>query len=110
MKLQRVVVTGMGTVNGIGVGVKSSWSNLLKGKTGARKMQFPTLQGQFGCPITEDFDPTKYETSIGPSRAYSLANAMCDEALADAGIDTSDMPIDRDRFGLNLANLFGDEE
>ena len=73
-------------------------------------MAFPGLAGQFGCPLTSDFDPSKHESSIGPSRCHSLANAICDEALADAGIDTKDMPIDRDRFGLNLANLFGDEE
>lgn len=39
-----------------------------------------------------------------------MANAICDEALQDAEIDTSNMLIHRDRFGINLPNLFGNEE
>ena len=32
--LNRVVVTGMGMVSPIGVGVKENWENALKGKSG----------------------------------------------------------------------------
>lgn len=38
---------------------------------------------------------------------FSLVNAISNEALKDANIDTKDMIIDRDRFGINLANLNG---
>ena len=51
-------------------------------------MSFPGLKGQLACPITDEFDYDAHETSIGKYKVYSVANAMCDEALADAGIDT----------------------
>lgn len=73
-------------------------------------MKFHDLKGQFGYPLAEEFDPKQFETSIGPFRAYSLANSICEEALKDANLDTHNMIYDKDRFGLNLPNLFGGEE
>ena len=39
-----------------------------------------------------------------------MANAACDEALADAGIDTKTMTMDRDRFGIQVTSVYGAEE
>ena len=48
MSKRRVVITGMGVITPLGVGLKQSWENLLQGKPGIRKItqfdasQFPT--------------------------------------------------------------------
>ncbi len=34
MKKRRVVVTGLGVVSPVGVGVKTAWDNILAGKSG----------------------------------------------------------------------------
>jgi hypothetical protein len=53
--------------------------------------------------VPDDFDPKQHESSLGPSIVLSMANAVCDEALQDAGIDTRNMTIDRDRFGVSIS-------
>jgi hypothetical protein len=54
--------------------------------------------------IPDDFDPKQHESSLGPSIVLSMANAICDEALQDAGIDTQNMSTtDRDRFGVSIS-------
>lgn len=37
-KSRRVVVTGLGLVSPLGIGVKQNWENLLAGKTGVKPL------------------------------------------------------------------------
>jgi 3-oxoacyl-[acyl-carrier-protein] synthase II len=40
--MRRVVVTGMGMLTPLGCGVEATWSRLIKGESGARKVdRFP---------------------------------------------------------------------
>ena len=50
MERRRVVVTGMGVVSPVGIGVDAFWNALLSGKSGV-------------TPITE-FDPTDFPVKI----------------------------------------------
>ena len=38
MELRRVVVTGLGLVTPLGCGVEATWSNILAGKSGAKRI------------------------------------------------------------------------
>ncbi|MDR0982065.1 MAG: beta-ketoacyl-ACP synthase II [Culturomica sp.] len=50
MSLKRVVITGLGTINPLGLNVPEFWDNLIKGVSGA-------------CPITR-FDASKFRTQF----------------------------------------------
>ncbi len=62
MNLTRVVITGMGTINPLGLDVESTWQNLLAGKSGARRITHfdpsPFLT-QIACEV-KDFNPEDY--------------------------------------------------
>lgn len=65
----RVVVTGMGMVTPIGVGVNENWSNLLAGKSGISKItdNIPELKGcksQIGGQLPKHFNFKEHETSV----------------------------------------------
>ena len=50
--LRRVVVTGLGLVTPLGCGVEASWSRLIEGKSGARRIEefdVSDLSCQIGC-------------------------------------------------------------
>ena len=93
----RVVVTGMGAVSCLGVGVEALWNGLVQRRSGRREI--------------ESFDASKYRSSqaaevawtalpaaVVPARdadeserAVRLALLASDEALADAQLDTPAM-------------------
>ena len=58
----RVVITGMGTINPLGLDVETTWRNLLAGKSGAGRITHfdpsPFLT-QIACEV-KDFDPEDY--------------------------------------------------
>jgi 3-oxoacyl-[acyl-carrier-protein] synthase II len=50
--LRRVVITGLGLVTPLGCGVEASWSRLIAGKSGARRIEefeASDLSCQIGC-------------------------------------------------------------
>ncbi|MEW6569738.1 MAG: beta-ketoacyl-ACP synthase II [Nitrospirota bacterium] len=88
---RRVVVTGMGMITPLGIGVEKSWNNLLAGKSGVRRIthfdpsDFPSqIAGE-----VEGFNPEDY---IEPKeikkmdRFIHLAIAATTMALNDSGL------------------------
>jgi 3-oxoacyl-[acyl-carrier-protein] synthase II len=52
---RRVVVTGLGAVSAVGLTAKASWHNILKGKSGIKRI--PYLQeGNYACQVRGDLD------------------------------------------------------
>ncbi len=107
---QRVVVTGMGVVSPLGTDIKTFWSNLTQGTSGAG-------------PITR-FDPAGFNTRIAAEvknfnpadfidkkelrrmdRFTYFALAAAKMALGDAGLDLT--KVDRDRVGVVLGSGIG---
>ena len=92
MARRRVVVTGLGIISPVGIGIPAAWSNVVAGKSGIGPIThfdtstFPTrIAGE-----VKDFDVAKW---LSPKEArrfdtfihFGLAAAI--DALKDSGID-----------------------
>ncbi len=110
MSRRRVVVTGLGIVSPIGVGVAANWASILAGRSGITRItRFDA--SSMPCQIAgevKDFDATQY---ISPKEVrrmdtfihYGLAAGM--EAVKDAGLEAS-LP-DPTRIGVNIGAGIG---
>jgi len=82
---QRVVVTGMGAITSLGVGLKKNWDNLLKGASGLHSLkhmkEMAPYKCQVGATIASDFDDKDHITSFGNSKLFTMTNAIVKEAL-----------------------------
>jgi len=92
MSMPRVVVTGMGTVNPIGLNVEEFWQGLMAGKSGIGPItRFDT--SKFHVKVAaevKDFDPTKYmglKAVDRNSRAVQLGIAAAREVVESAKLD-----------------------
>ena len=88
----RVVVTGIGIISSIGIGVEAFWEQLLKGVSGISPVgAFDTTQHttHVGGEV-KHFDPARYMTRKKSScvgRASQMALAASQLALQDAALD-----------------------
>ena len=67
MTKRRVVITGMGAVTPVGIGVNKFWNSLLEGKSGISTIENMPLEGHTvtiaGEIKNEDFNPEDYMDS-----------------------------------------------
>ncbi len=108
--MKRVVVTGMGTINPLGLGVKEFWENVKVGKCGINEItNFDTTE--FKTKIAaevKDFIASEYidtKEAKRMSRFSQFAVAAAKEAYADSGLIDSD--IDHDRMGVYVSTGVG---
>ncbi len=89
---RRVVVTGLGLVTPVGIGVEESWASITAGKSGVGPVtKFPT--DGYACRIAaelkgfdpEQFMPLKLIKRLDPFVQYALATAKM--AWEDSGLD-----------------------
>ena len=62
MELKRVVITGVGIVSPLGIGVEETWSALIAGKSGAAPITHfdaSKFNTQFACEV-KGFDSNQY--------------------------------------------------
>lgn len=92
MKVRRVVVTGLGTVNPLGNSVEDTWKNLCQGKSGISSVEFDTegiaskIAGQ-----VKDFDVFEYldrKEARKMDRYCHYAMASSIQAMKDANLDS----------------------
>lgn len=89
--MKRVVVTGLGTVNPLGLSVDEFWKNLIEGTSGAGPItRFDTsnFKTRFACEV-KGFDPLKYVEKKEANRLdlFTLfAFAAADECFSDSGL------------------------
>jgi 3-oxoacyl-[acyl-carrier-protein] synthase II len=116
--LRRVVITGLGLVTPLGCGVEASWSRLLQGKSGARRIEefdVSDLSCQIGCfvprgPLSEGkFDPNdwmepKEQRKVDDFIIYAMGAA--DQALQDAAWK-ADTPEKQERTGVLIGSGIG---
>ena len=110
MELKRVVVTGLGAVTPLGIGVEETWKSLINGVSGAGPITLfdaSLFKTQFACEI-KGFDPTKYlekKEARKFDRYAQLAVAATKEAIEDTGVDLES--ADKDRIGVIFASGIG---
>jgi 3-oxoacyl-[acyl-carrier-protein] synthase II len=101
--MERVVITGIGAVTPIGIGVPAFWSGIVEGHNGVKPITLvdaaPHLV-RFAGEITE-FDPLDFinrKESRKMDRFVQFACVASDEALADSKLQITD--DNRDRVGV----------
>ena len=112
MTKRRVVITGLGAVTPVGIGVDKFWSSLLNGKSGVsliENMDTELHTVKIAAEIkNEDFNPENYMTSKEANRMdryTQFAMVAADEAIADSGIDETE--FDPYRVGVIVSSAAG---
>ncbi|MFT4539551.1 MAG: 3-oxoacyl-[acyl-carrier-protein] synthase II [Planctomycetota bacterium] len=112
--MRRVVITGLGTVNSLGLNVETSYPRMLEGENGVGLLtRFDTSDISAKIAATVDWDPmehgfTKADTrKLDPFTMWALMGA--DEALRDAGLSDlkDDSEEQRERYGCIVATGIG---
>ena len=104
--MKRVVVTGLGAVSPLGIGVPALWEGLVAGRSGVRRVQhFDTenLTVKIAAEVP-DFDPKAFMDPKSVRRMDRFAHfaiAGTREALADAKLEISDENRDRVAVVMN---------
>jgi 3-oxoacyl-[acyl-carrier-protein] synthase II len=110
MSRRRVVVTGLGLVSPVGIGVSAGWADILAGRSGITRITrfdatgFPSrIAGE-----VKDFDVSKWLSAKEARRYdafihYGLVATM--EAVRDAGLD--DYAGDKERAGVCIGSGIG---
>tara|TARA_B100001121_G_scaffold310194_1_gene339973 strand:+ start:249 stop:1487 length:1239 start_codon:yes stop_codon:yes gene_type:complete len=107
---RRVVVTGLGIVSPLGNDLETTWSNILKGISGAAKItkfdasEFATT---FAAEL-KDYDhisglTPKEKRRVDPFVQYAITAS--DQAIIDAGINSDE--IDPARIGVSIGSGIG---
>lgn len=105
--IHRVVVTGLGAVTPIGVGVPTYWEGLRSGRNGIDRVTSCTwedLPVQIAGEVT-DFDPAEFmdrKAARRSGRFVQFAVAACREALTAAGLADA-AATDREQIGVVIA-------
>lgn len=107
---RRVVVTGLGVVSPVGIGVQPAWSNLIAGKSGITritKFDPSNFSSQIAGEV-KDFDvslylPAKEARRMDTFIQYGLAAAI--EAVKDSGIEATEE--NAERIGVSIGSGIG---
>jgi 3-oxoacyl-[acyl-carrier-protein] synthase II len=107
---RRVVITGLGIVSPVGIGVKASWASIVAGKSGITRItKFdPSAFASQVAGEVKDFDVTQY---LSPKEArrmdtfiqYGLVAGM--EAVKDSGIEVTEE--NAERIGVSIGAGIG---
>lgn len=110
MQKRRVVVTGLGVISPVGIGVQTSWANLVAGKSGITritKFDPSNFASQIAGEV-KDFDvseflPAKDARRMDTFIQYGLAAAI--EAVKDSGIVATEE--NAERIGVSIGSGIG---
>ena len=110
MSKRRVVVTGLGIVSPVGIGVQNAWSNIVAGKSGITnitRFDASAFASQVAGEV-KGFDVTQYLSPKDARRMdtfiqYGLVAGM--EAVKDAGIEVTEE--NAERIGVNIGSGIG---
>ncbi len=100
----RIVITGLGAVTPIGIGIEAFWKNLLAGVCGIRTVDAWVEQNLPAsvAAFVRDFEPKDFmpaQLAKNAARFAQFAYAAAEQALAQSGLDLSAEP---DRIGIAM--------
>ena len=111
--MRRVVITGLGTVNALGVGVSEFWPKIIAGENGIGPINkfdasghTARIEAAVGWNV-DDYFSGPDQRKLDPFTMFALVATK--EALADAGYeDSSSLPAEeREKFGVILGTGIG---
>ena len=110
MSKRRVVITGIGILSPVGIGLEQNWSNILAGKSGIRSI---SLFDATGYPSTvagevPEFDATQFlspKEAKKMDRFIQLGMAAGIEAVKDSGLEITD--ANAERIGVHIGSGIG---
>ena len=108
--MEKIVITGTGTVNPLGLNVEESWKNVVNGVSGVGPITLFDASGwnvQIACEL-KGFDPSKFmdaKEARRRDRFEQLGVAAVREALAQSGLEITDS--NRARIGVIVSSAIG---
>ena len=105
--MEKIVITGMGTVNPLGLSVNESWQNVVDGVSGVGPITQFDATGwnvQIACEL-KGFDPANYMEARRRDRFEQLGVAAAKEAIAQSGLQITD--ANRARIGVVVSSAIG---
>ena len=110
MSKRRVVVTGLGVVSPVGIGVNVAWDNIIAGKSGITQITkfdasafASTIAGEVKDFNVEDYLSAKDARRMDTFIQYGLVAAM--EAVKDSGIVATEE--NAERIGVSIGSGIG---
>jgi 3-oxoacyl-[acyl-carrier-protein] synthase II len=108
--MERVVITGMGTISSIGSNLRETWANAVAGVSGVGPITLfdaSNLQVRIACEVKK-FDPARYmdaKEARRRDRYEQLATVAANEALADSGLEVTE--ANAQRIGIIVSSAIG---
>jgi 3-oxoacyl-[acyl-carrier-protein] synthase II len=110
---RRVVVTGVGLITPVGIGVERAWASLLAGTPGGGPITHFEADERYvtriACEV-KDFDPSGVldpKETRRYDRFAQFALVVADEAMRHAGLDGPPEGVDPNRFGVIFGSGIG---
>jgi beta-ketoacyl-acyl-carrier-protein synthase II len=108
--MDKVVITGMGTVNPLGLTVEESWKNAVDGVSGVGPITLfdsSSLNVHFAAEV-KDFDPSQYmdaKEARRRDRFEQLGTAAAKDAIENAGLEITE--ANSGRIGVLVSSAIG---
>ena len=110
MSKRRVVITGLGVISPVGIGIPTAWRNIVAGKSGITKITHfdaSSMAAQIAGEV-KDFDATQFLSAKDARRMdrfihFGLVAGM--EAFRDSGLEVSEQ--NAERIGVNIGSGIG---
>jgi 3-oxoacyl-[acyl-carrier-protein] synthase II len=108
--MERVVITGMGTINPLGLTVEESWRNAINGVSGVGPITLfdsSALNVHFAAEV-KNFEPDKYmdaKEARRRDRFEQLGVAAAKDALASSGLEITE--ANAGRIGVLVSSAIG---
>ncbi len=108
--MERIVITGMGTVNPLGLNVDETWKNLINGVSGVGPITLfdhSNLLVHIACEV-KNFEPEKFmdgKEARRRDRFEQFASVAANQAIASAGLEVTE--ANAPRIGIVISSAIG---